>query len=198
MNSLPVSRDCRRPDRWKRDGHLTRMILRQNTHLMWTARRILKELADPDRRKRILTAFWKHAEPQAKLLAAAHLARAMHFREETLKKMPADKKADLLASRIGAPEFDQFLEAGLLQYHTHHANEMMAAFLDKWSVPHVNGSIEGDDYKAPTAGQVRAAVAELESTYDRRDIVLYLAAAGLLMADEWRDATWVVVDEMVS
>jgi hypothetical protein len=45
---------------------------------------------------------------------------------------------------------------------------------------------------------VRAAVAELESTYDRRDIVLYLAAAGLLMADEWRDATWVVVDEMVS
>src|SRR4029079_7705534 len=123
--------------------------------------RIFKDLVDSDRRRRVLTSFWKHAEPTTKLLASAHLARAMHFREETLKKMPAEKKADLLASRIGAPEFDQFLDAALLQYHTHHATEMMAAFLDKWGVPHVNGSIEGDDYKAPTAEQVRAAASEL-------------------------------------
>ena len=110
--------------------------------------------------------------------------------------MPAEKKAELLASRIGAPEFDQFLEAALLQYHTHNVNEMMAAFLDRWGVPHTNGSIEGDDYKAPTSEQVKSAVSALESSYDRRDIALYLASAGLLMGDEWRDATWAVVDEM--
>lgn len=163
---------------------------------MWTARRILKDLADSGRRRKILVSFWKNAEPQTRLLAGAYLAKALHFRDETLKKMPAEKKADLLASRIGVPEFDQFLEASLLQYHTHNANEMMAAFLDKWGVPHTNGSIEGDDYKAPTADQVRSAVSELGPAYDAHDIALYLASAGLLMGDGWREAMWPVVDEM--
>lgn len=162
---------------------------------MWTAHRILKEIADPDRRKRVLLSFWKHAEPTTKLLASAHLAKALHFREETLKKMPSDKKADLLASRLGVPEFDQFFEAALLQYHTHNVNDMMGAFLDRWGVPHNNGSIEADEYPTPTTEQVRTAVNELGSNYDRRDIALYLASAGLLMGDEWRNAMWPVVDE---
>lgn len=163
---------------------------------MWSARRILKELADAGRRKQILTAFWKHGEPNSKLLASAQLARALHFRDETLRKMPAEKKAELLASRIGAPEFDQFLEAALLQHHTHQRSEMMAAFLDRWQVPHTNGAIESDEYTPPTADQVRSAVEELGPSYDQRDVAVYLASAGLLMADAWRDATWPVVDEM--
>ncbi|HEX3107461.1 MAG TPA: hypothetical protein VHU41_00100, partial [Thermoanaerobaculia bacterium] len=65
-------------------------------------------------------------------------------------------------------------------------------------IPHVNGSIEVDEYKVPTAGQVRDAVHQLEARYDKRDIAIYLATAGLLMADEWRDATWPVVDEMLA
>ncbi len=165
---------------------------------MWNARRIFKELAGTDRRRRILTAFWKHGEPASRLVATAYLAKALHFREETLKKIPVEKKADLLGSRIGAPELDEVLEAALLQYHTHHANEMMAAFLDRWNVPHTNGSIEGDDYTPPTAEQVRSAVRELEGTYDRRDIALYLASAGLLMSGAWREATWPVVEEITS
>jgi hypothetical protein len=61
-------------------------------------------------------------------------------------------------------------------------------------VPHVNGSIESDDYTPPTADQVRAAAKELP--YDPTDVKIYLATAGLLMADAWRDATWTVVDEL--
>lgn len=163
---------------------------------MWTSRRILKELADSDRRRRILTAFWKSGEPGSRLLATAHLAKALHFRDETLRKMPADKKADLLASRIGSPEFDQFLEMALMQYHTGQKAEMMAAFLDKWGVPHVNGSIESDDYTAPTADQIRAVVTELAPTYERRDVAIYLASAGLLMDAGWRESAWPVVDQM--
>lgn len=165
---------------------------------MWTARRILKELPDNSRRNRILVTFWKSAEPATRMLASAQLAKALHFREETLKKMPVEKRADLLASRIGVPEFEQFFEAALLQYHTQHAAEMMAAFLDRWGVPHTNGSIEADDYTVPTADQVRTAVDELAAKYDRRDIALYLASAGLLMGEEWRQATWPVVDELTA
>ena len=161
---------------------------------MWTARRILKDLADTDRRRAILTAFWKHGDAQHRMIVQMHLAKALHFREETIRKMPAEKKADLLASRIGFPEFDQYLEMALMQYHTTQKNEMMAAFLDRWNVPHENGSIESDDYKVPTADEVRAAAKEL--SYDPADVKIYLATAGLLMADQWRDATWPVVDEM--
>jgi len=164
---------------------------------MWTARRILKELADPNRRRDVLAAFWRHGENHAKLMAQMQLAKALHFRDESVRKMSPEKKAELLASRIGVPEFDQFLEIGLMAYHTHSANQMMGAFLDKWGVPHENGSIESDDYKVPTADQVRDAVKELEGQYDKRDIALYFATAGLLMADEWRDAMWPVVDELV-
>ena len=78
---------------------------------------------------------------------------------------------------------------------TSQKNEMMGAFLDRWNVPHEKGSIESDDYKVPSADDVRAAVKEL-SSYDPADVKLYLATAGLLMADEWRDSTWPVVDEM--
>ena len=165
---------------------------------MWTARRILKELADADRRRAILTHFWKHAETHHRLVVQTHLARAMNFREETIRKMPPEKKADLLAARMGTPEFEQFLEMALMQYHTREKAPMMAAFLDKWGVPHENGSIESDDYTPPTADQVRDAVKALEGEYDRNDIRLYLATAGLLMADQWREGTWPVVEEMAS
>jgi hypothetical protein len=162
---------------------------------MWTARRILKELADTDRRRAILTTFWKSADLQHRMVVQMHLAKSLHFREETIRKMPAEKKADLLASRIGVPEFDQYLEMALMQYHTTQKTDMMGAFLDRWNVPHDNGSIEADEYKVPSPEEVRAAVDELPQ-FDRTDVKIYLATAGLLMADEWREATWPVVDSL--
>jgi hypothetical protein len=166
-----------------------------NAAAMWTARRILKELADSDRRRTILTHFWKSAETQHRLTVQAHLAREMKFREETIRKMPPEKKADLLAARM-VPELEQFLEMALMQYHTQTKSAMMAAFLDRWNVPHENGSIETDDYTPPTADQVRDAVKALEGEYEPADVRIYLATAGLLMAGAWREATWPVVDEL--
>lgn len=163
---------------------------------MWTARRILKELADSDRRRAILTTFWKQAETQHRLVVQMQLAKLLKFREETIRKMPPEKKADLLASRIGIPELDQYLEMALMQYHTTQKTEMMASLLDRWNVPHENGSIETDEYTVPTTEQVREAIKE--SSYDAADVRIYLATAGLLMAEGWRDATWPVVDELVA
>lgn len=161
---------------------------------MWTARRILKELADADRRRAILTTFWKTAEMQHRLIVQMQLAKSLNFREETVRKMPPEKKADLLASRIGVPEFDQYLEMALMTYHTTQKNDLLAAFLDRWNVPHENGSIESDDYKVPSTDDVRTAAKEL-TQFDPADVKIYLATAGLLMGEEWRDSTWPVVDE---
>ena len=162
---------------------------------MWNARRILRDIADDDLRHKVLRAFWRYGDPTVKAVAIVQLSKSLHFRDETIRKMSADKKSELLASRAAAPEFEQTLETALMQYHTHEANEMMAAFLDRWGVPHVNGSIETEDYKAPTADAVRGAVKELG--FDRRAVALYLASAGLLMGGEWAEATWPVVDEVM-
>lgn len=164
---------------------------------MWTARRILKELADSDRRRRVLVAFWRFGDDTAKMIAVAQLAKALHFREESIRKMPVEKKADLFASRATAPEFEQALEAALMHYHTHEQSALLAAFLDAWKIPHVNGSIEVDDYAAPSVDQVREAVKSIDA-FNPRDVAIYLASAGLLMGEGWRAATWPAVDEMAS
>lgn len=163
----------------------------------WTARRIVKDLADGERRKRIATAFWKYADPTAKAIAVAQLARMLHFREDTLRKLPAEKKAELLVSRAGSPELEQTLETALMLYHTHEANTMLAAFLDRWAIPHNNGSIEIEDYRTPSSDEVRRAVEQLDS-FDPRDVAIYLAAAGLLMAGDWRNAAWPMAEELAT
>lgn len=168
------------------------------TQTTWDTRRILRELADSERRRKVLATFWRGDDLQSRALATAQLAKALHFREETIRKMKAEKKADLLATRIGTHEFEQFLDIALMQYHTKERSAMMAAFLDRWKIPHVNGTIEAEDYAIPSADQAREAVAALEGTYDRRDMALYLATAGLLMGDAWRAAMWPVVDELAT
>ena len=165
--------------------------------IRWDARHILRQIADVDLRRDVLSSFWRHGDLQSRTMAIAQLAKALHFREETIRKMPPAKKADLLATRLTAPEFEQVLEMALMQYHTHDRNDMLAAFLDHWHVPHDNGSIEEDEYTTPNAEQVRDAVDTL-TQFPKRSVALYLASAGLLMAGDWRDATWPVVDELVA
>lgn len=162
---------------------------------MWTARRILKELVEPAKRIEILETFFQHAEPHARLAVQSHLAKALNFREESVRKLPPRKRAEALAPRASAPELEPYLEMALMLHHTRQKSAMMAAFLDRWGIPHENGSIEADDYTPPSLDAVREAVSAL-SGYDRGDVRLYLATAGLLMGGAWRDATWTAVDEL--
>jgi hypothetical protein len=164
---------------------------------MWDTKRILTELADATRRRNILSAFWKHGEPQARLVTTSQLAKLLHFREETIRKMPADKKAELLASRAGSREFEQAFESALMIYHTQRQPELLGAFLDEWQIPHVNGSIEVDEYPTPTTEQVRDAVKKLDR-FDQHDVAIYLATAGLFMGEEWAAVMWPIVDELAA
>lgn len=164
----------------------------------WSAKRILTELCDAQRRNDVLVAFWKGADDMHRRLAAAHLAKQMHFREETVRKASPEKKAEWLGARVGSPELQEFGEAALLAYHTKAARTMMAAFLDSWGIPHADGSIEADDYTPPTREAVVNAVAALRGQFPLEDIVLYLATAGLLMGPAWQEATWPVVDELIA
>jgi len=164
----------------------------------WSARKILSDLCDNTKRLEILSSFWSGGEDTQRRIATAHLSRTMHFREETLRKAPREKKAGWLASRLGSPELETCFEAALMVYHTTQASEMLAAFLDQWEIAHKDGTIEDDDYKAPTEEQVRSGVEALRPRFPMQDIVLYLASAGLLMGPDWRKATWPVVDDLIA
>jgi hypothetical protein len=163
----------------------------------WTARRIVKELADAERRRTILADFWRFEDAEGRLAAQAYLAKKLHFRDQSVKKLPPERKAELLAARINDPECEHFLGMALMQYHLHRARPLMAAFLDRWQVPHDDGLVsEGGTPPPLDVEKVRAAVNELAGAFDPADVRLYLATAGLLMGDEWRDAMWPVVDEL--
>jgi hypothetical protein len=162
----------------------------------WNARRILSQLAGRDRSREILTLFWKKGDETSRMHARLKLAKALHFRDETIRKAPAEKKAEWLVQRLGSSEFEETFEIALMLFHTEQRREMLAAFLEHWGIPHENGSIEVDDYRVPSREEIARAVSELSGEYDRSDIVLYLATAGLLMGGEWRESAWPVVDEM--
>ena len=165
---------------------------------MWDSRRIFRDLADADRRQTIFNSFWKHADATSKTMAVTSLSKVMKFRPDSLKKLPLEKKAEFLSSRASVPEFEQLNEMALMQYHTHVKSDLLSAFLDEWKIPHENGTIENDEYATPSTDQVRAAATSLASRFEREDILIYLATAGLLMGEEWRASTWPVVDEMVA
>lgn len=165
----------------------------------WSARRILAELCDADLRRTILAAFWKHGDKNSRELATMQLAKALRFRDQTIRAATAEKKAEWLLARAGAPEFEECLELGLMHYHTAQQKELLAAFLDHWNIPHVEGTIETDDYKAPSRDEVAASANALSPQFGARHVAVYLASLGLLMGEsekEWREATWPVVDEM--
>ena len=162
----------------------------------WNARRILKELADAERRRVILADFWRFEDAEGRLAAQAYLAKKLHFRDVSIRKLPPEKKAELLAARLVDPEVEHFLGMALMQHHLHRRNELMSALLDRWGIAPENGLISGEVGPAPDVEQVRAAAAEIGATFDRADVRLYLASAGLLMGDDWREPMWTVVDEM--
>jgi hypothetical protein len=163
----------------------------------WTARRIFEELADTDQRRAMLTDFWRFGDAPTKQAALAYLAKALNFRAVTLGKMPPEKKAALLATRLGGGEVEHFLEVALMAHHMQRARPLMTAFLDRWGIAHEDGAIVAEDGgEAPAPQAVREAVAALAGSFERRDVRLYLAAAGLLMGEEWSRATWPVVDEL--
>lgn len=165
----------------------------------WTGRRILKELCDAPRRRQILVTFWTEGEADARDLVSAALARNLNFRLESIRKATPEKKADLLAMQLHVPQFEEPIEIALMLWHTSHAKDLLSAFLDAWKIPHVDGSIEAEEYPVPTPAEVTKAAAALSKSHAREDIVLYLATAGLLMGHEtpaWREATWPEVERL--
>lgn len=162
----------------------------------WTARRILYELASPERRRRILESFFRHEEPQVRQQVVGRLADALRCRPQALSKMKLDQKVKFLASRISDPSLTFAFERALMLFHVQEEVELLTAVLDTWQIPHEAGMITAEEADPPSREQVEATVAALADDFDRETFAVYLATAGLLMGPKWAESTWPVADRL--
>lgn len=165
----------------------------------WTAPTILAELCAPERQVEILATFWKKAPAPTRTAALQLLARAMRFREVTLRKAPPPKKAAWALKRLRDPSLEQVFREALLAWHMEHARPLMSACLDSWGVPHEDGVVEAEEYELPDSAGMAERLDGLRADWPDEDLALYFAAAGLVMGEErpeWRDGLWPMVDTL--
>ena len=121
-------------------------------------------------------AFFSHAwaEPRTRREGILAISRALRFREEAVRRLPADKRAAYLAR---LPQIDDSLVGSmLLALHLERRGDLLAAFLDALGIPHQTGVIDDDHaLAAPEPEALRRAVAALDERFPRDHVDLYLA-----------------------
>jgi hypothetical protein len=125
-----------------------------------------------DRKIAAATAFWgdeNAALEQAEAIAL--IARQIKFRPRSVQALPSEKRAKHLA---GIAQVSDLLAARLLVvYHLEFQRPMMGAFLDALGIPHVDGLIEEETPKTPSAEQIAAAADTLAASFPKGDVGRY-------------------------
>lgn len=146
--------------------------------------------------------LWAALEPEVKLAAArslyahdwggsptkreadATIMVALRFREQAVRQLPVEKRAQYLAKvRPG----DSLASSLLLALHLQERRPMLVAFLDALGVAHENGLIaEEQEPEPPAEAKLAAAAKELREKFPAADVDLYLAALYVLDRETWK------------
>jgi hypothetical protein len=131
-------------------------------------------------------ALYRHAgdDPGAVAGADAALARAVKFRPASVRKMPPDKRASMLARAV-AP--DDLLATTLLQsLHLAERRPLLGAFLDALGVKHEDGAIDPEVHlQAPPEATLEAAAATVLGRFPAAEVEVYLLSLVAVDPDTW-------------
>lgn len=112
------------------------------------------------------------------------IAKALRFRPESVRKLPAARRADYLA-RVVCPD-DSLASSLLIALHLVHRRPMLSAFLDELGIPQHGGLIDsGHEIDPLDAAQLESAVARLRESFPTAEVELYLASLAAMDADVW-------------
>jgi hypothetical protein len=137
-----------------------------------------------ERRMAAAELFWADEQStEQQIEAVGALAGHMKFRPKSVISLPLDKKAKYLATLPTVS--DTIAARALVNYHLERQRPMMGAFLDLLGITHENGLISEENVAKPGAQKLKAAAAELTSTFPREDVILYFSTLISQDPDTW-------------
>ncbi len=146
--------------------------------------------------------LWSRLEPDVRLLAArslyAHpwgenpakreadvaIAMALRFREQAVRQLPTDKRAQYLARNVQPSE--TLASSLLLALHLEQRRAILREFLGALEIPNDDGVIAEDhDLEAPPQAKLAAAVARISEAFPGPDVEVYLLTLLALDPESW-------------
>jgi hypothetical protein len=98
-----------------------------------------------DQRLAAAEAFWREDQNDIEVQhmeAIVMLAQRLKFRPKSMRALPIDKRARMLAQVPSVP--DSVATRALISYHFTARRDLMAAFLDALGIKHENGLIQDE------------------------------------------------------
>ncbi len=169
------------------------------TASQWTAQGAL-DLCSPEERQQIIQSFFEDESPSAlalRELVAERLASLLHYRPQTFKKLPAAKQADHYLRFRTSPALEPCTEGALIRFHVAHRRPLMAAFLDRWGIPHEDGRLKSESARPPSLEEAVEAARAFAGRFERRQVAAYFVTAGLQMP-AWRAPLWGALDLLMA
>jgi hypothetical protein len=137
-----------------------------------------------DRRLAAAHAFWTDEESVAQQIEAVQvIARQLHFRPQSVVKMPPEKLARHLAAVHKPPE--SVAARLLVVYHLAGQRPMLEAFLDHLGMAHDHGLISEPGSQAPDAAALQSAADALRAGFPERDVRLYFRTLAAQDPETW-------------
>ena len=136
-------------------------------------------------------AFWADEESvpqQAEAIQA--IARQLHFRPQSVMKLPPEKLARQLASQLKTSE--SLAGRLLVVYHLACQRPMLEAFLDRLGIAHEQGLISESAASTPDPAALRAAADALRAAFPESDVRLYFRTLAVQDPDTWGELAAIV------
>ena len=163
----------------------------------WTPDRVMRELMDASQRRRAFELYAENPVQRDELVdVVADLRRlrrkfAAHLSVDRLVALAVEVTPGSTHVRL----INHVLPVVLRDYVMKEKNDTVTGFLDRWSISHDEGSLEGP---APEIdeGLFAKSLESLTDDEDIRDAALYFSVAGI-HTDPWRDLFWHTTDSLV-
>lgn len=153
-----------------------------------TFRALLGQTLDPVFRKEIAETFFGDKEAQALAKETFHaVANLRKMRPQAFSQLPKTARIDLFLTALSSPMLENSAMQALQVWYLRKGKDVVAGFLDAWSVPHTDGEIADDaELKQLSSDVVDAAVAALQAKHSNQILIGYLAYTRLAPPEE----TW--------
>lgn len=152
---------------------------------------------DSETRLEAATALYEHdwEDDPVTTEANLHIAQALKFRPQAVRKLPQEERIRYLARAIRPDR--SLVSSLLLALHLEKRKDIMATFLDSLGIPHEDGLID-EDYEFPEFGAeaVEKGVAALLAKHPEDKVDLYLVTLYMMDPKTWAALVEVLRERM--